>query len=392
MSLAAGLSPVSSRTTPGRIAVMLPRFSRYGGVEQFAWRLAEALALRGHSVDFLCARQEADAPEGVSVKVLGRRGGLSFLKMLWFVWSVEHARREGGYDLSISLGKTWNQDMLRVGGGPLDNYHRLSLQAYPAGPGRTLKAVSRLLSPVNALTRLVEKRQYANCPRIVAVSHLVREWICAAHPQRVCDDIAVVYNRPDPERFAAPDTATRDAARRSMGVPPECFALGTASTNFMLKGVGPLIEALALVPERVHLFVAGGRGHARYTEKAEALGVADRVHFLGKVADMPSFYHALDAFSLPTYYDACANATMEALACGLRVSSSPRNGASYFLPPENVTANPADPRELAAMITRFTETSPPPPFVWPENTASGLDAFIELVEEELATRRGNGEP
>ena len=49
-------------TTPARIALMLPRFSLYGGVEQYGVALAEGLAQRGHVVDFLCARREAQAP------------------------------------------------------------------------------------------------------------------------------------------------------------------------------------------------------------------------------------------------------------------------------------------------------------------------------------------
>ena len=44
-----------------RIALILPRLSRYGGVEQFAFRLAEALAETRnseHEVEFICARSE----------------------------------------------------------------------------------------------------------------------------------------------------------------------------------------------------------------------------------------------------------------------------------------------------------------------------------------------
>ena len=76
-----------------RIAIMLPRFSRYGGVEQFGCRLAEALAARGHTVDFICARQEAEAPAGVNVIAVGRPPGLKVVKMLWFLIRAERIRR-----------------------------------------------------------------------------------------------------------------------------------------------------------------------------------------------------------------------------------------------------------------------------------------------------------
>ncbi len=371
----------------GRIAVMLPRFSRYGGVEQFAWRLAEGLAKRGHHVDFICSRQEVEAPPGVTVLPQGRLGLFPSLKMLWFAWRAEHVRRRGGYDLSVSLGKTWNQDILRVGGGPLPVYQRLSLMAWPPGPSRFLKRAQRFCSLSTQLILGIEKRQYG-CPcRLVAVSHLVRDWIVETHPERSRSAIDIIYNRPDLSRFYPPSPEERRRAREQLGIGPDDRAVGVATTNFRLKGVGPLIESMAQLPEHVKLFVAGGRDARFYRKLAGRLGVAGRVHFLGKVTEMPAFYQALDLFSLPTYYDACANATLEALASGLRVITSAVNGAAYFLPPENVTTQPADPGELARMIAGLLERPSPAPFSWPAAVPSGLEAFMDLVEEELEHKR-----
>ena len=96
-----------------RIALILPRLSRYGGVEQFAFRLAEALAETRnseHEVEFICARSECLPPVGVRTHIVGRPGGLKFIKMLWFLIRAEQVRKRGNYDLVISLGKTWNQE------------------------------------------------------------------------------------------------------------------------------------------------------------------------------------------------------------------------------------------------------------------------------------------
>ena len=73
-----------------RIALILPRLSRYGGVEQFAFRLAEALAETRnseHEVEFICARSECLPPVGVRTHIVGRPGGLKFIKMLF--WDQE---------------------------------------------------------------------------------------------------------------------------------------------------------------------------------------------------------------------------------------------------------------------------------------------------------------
>ena len=70
--------------------IALIRLSRYGGVEQFAFRLAEALAETRnseHEVEFICARSECLPPVGVRTHIVGRPGGLKFIKMLF--WDPE---------------------------------------------------------------------------------------------------------------------------------------------------------------------------------------------------------------------------------------------------------------------------------------------------------------
>ena len=365
-----------------RIALMLPKFSRYGGVEQFGFRLAEALGARGHEVDFICARQEAEPPAGVRVIVVGRPPGPRVGKMLWFLLRAEQVRKKGNYDLSLGLGKTWNQDVLRVGGGPLRNYWELSEKALPAGIPRLGKRLRRMLSPSDWLTLLVERRQYDGETTVLAVSDLTAEWIRQEHPGMDAAKLEVIYNLPDFARFSPPSTEERAAARQSLNV-PEGVYIGTASTNFVLKGVGPLIRTLALLPKDHHLLVAGGRGNAEYLNLAEGLGVKERVHFLGKVADMPAFYKALDVFVLPTFYDACSNAVLEAAATGLRVLSTPFNGSSRFLGPRGLLTDPGNPELLAARIQEALAAPAPAPLTAPADVTSGLAAFVERIEAML---------
>ena len=378
---------------PARIALMLPRFSRYGGVEQYGYALAEALAARGHDVDFICARQEAKSPAGVRVIAVGRPPGPKVMKMIWFLLKAERLRRAGNYDLCISLGKTWNQDILRAGGGPLQMFWRYSERAYPEGIRRRLKRCMRRVSPDNILTLWMEKRQYTRTKTVIAVSRFVRGLILAAYPERTDKEVCIIYNRPDLARFAPPLAQERDAARRAYGILPETLAIGLATSNFPLKGTGPLIRALAKLPGHCSLYIAGGRGHAAYDALAGELALSGRVHFLGKVDDMPRWYKAIDLFALPSFYDACSNAVLEALASGLPVLSSASNGSSRFLPPENVVTDPGDSDELARVLARLViqagrdrETGVRPVFAWPEDVAAGLDAFVHAVEARIRAK------
>ena len=370
-----------------RIALILPRLSRYGGVEQFAYRLAEALAetrANEHEVDFICARSECPPPLGVRAVVVGRPGGFKFIKMLWFLIRAEQVRVKGGYDLTISLGKTWRQDMMRVGGGPQKTFWELSEQAWPAGFPRWFKRLRRRLLPANWLTTLIDNHQYRSGCRIICVSDAVRGWVLKAYPDIPAPE--VIYNLPDLTRYAPPSAEERATARAALGLADSHIAIATATSNFVLKGTGGLIRAVAMLPENVHLFVAGGRAPETYLNLAAELGVTERLHFLGKVDDMPALYRGMDLFVLPSFYDACSNAVLEALACGLKVLSTTANGSSVFLPPDQVTPEPGNVSDLAHRIAALIAAPTPKPFHAPDTLRAGLDEWVRIVNEECDRR------
>ena len=381
-----------------RIALTMPRLGLYGGAEGFGWRLAEALAAQGHAVDFLCGRAEGQPPAGVRPVVLGRPPLGRALKNLWFAHAVEKRLAREGFDVVIGLGRTWNQDILRVGGGPQTVFNRLTEAAYGDGPGqqwkRLFKRLRRAISPSSAVISWLEARQFdapeSRHQHIVCVSDLVRDWLLTAHPALDPARVSVVYNRPDLGRFQPLSPQRRAELRAALGLGDSDVVVCTAGTNFALKGVGTLIRALALLPPNFRLAVAGGRGPERWLALARELGVAERVRFAGKVADMPGFYGAADVFALPTFYDACSNAVLEALACGLPSISSSRNGSAVFVPARHILSDPADAEGLARRIFDDTEDAAAgtnrTPFVWPDDRPCGLEPYLRMVRDLLARK------
>lgn len=371
---------ISSRP---RLALMLPRLSAYGGVERFALGLASTLADDGYDVDFICARREVDAPDGVRPIVVGRPPGSRALKIGWFAARAEAARKRGHYDLCLSMGRTVHQDVLRASGGPLSVFWERSSLAYPPGPARSFKALRRRLAPANALIRRLEDRALSGSRCIVAVSDLVRDWWLKAHPELAVRDVRVIYNQPDLSRFAPPDPDDRARLRAGMGLAEGDKVLAFAGTNFMLKGLPGLVRALSLMPDNCRLHVAGGRRPGPFLSLARDLGVEGRVRFLGKVRDMAAFYHAADCFVLPSFYDTCSNAVLEALACGLPVVSSATNGSSVFLPERFVLDDPGDSAAMARVLEDALAQPRPGPFAWPDDKPAGISPYLELVREFL---------
>lgn len=366
-----------------RIALFLPRFSRYGGVEGFGCNLAAALAQAGHAVTFICARQETEAPPGVHVVTVGRFGLLRSGKMLWFAWAAERLRRRGAHDICIGLGKTLRQDLLRIGGGPLRTFWQLSSQAYADNGPRKLKSLRRRLSPANRLTLALEPVQLRNAATVVMVSHTVARWTLERYPWLDPAKVHVIYNEPDSTRFHPQPRDKALPLRRHLGLKGGDPLLGIAGSNFRLKGLVPLMESLRHLPEHMHLVVAGGRRPEAWQRLAGAFGVGRRVHFLGKVDDMPGFYAACDVFALPSFYDACANAVLEAVSCGVPTVSSAHNGSSVVLPPELVLQDPTNSRALAAAVLQALEGPRPEGLAWPEGALRGMPPYLELIHSML---------
>ncbi len=365
-----------------RVALMLPKLSRYGGAEQFGYRLAEYLATqceREFEVTFICAKQDGPAPKGVKVIRVGRPIPGKIGKVLWFALAAEVARRRGKFDVSVGLGNTVFQDIARLSGGPTGLFWDYSIRAYAPGRERALKSLARRLSPGKQLARLVEGLCVRSTPVLVANSEFVRDLTVRTHPWLKPENIRLIYNKPDLSRFFPADPAHKPQLRERFGLPETADLIITAGTNFRLKGVHVLIRSLAQLPASFHLAVAGGRGSRELLGLAESLGVQGRVHFLGRVDDMPALYQAGDIFVLNTFYDACANAVLEALACGLPAISTTSNGSSVFLRPEAVMNDPTDAEALAGRIRALIHQGR----TAREDYAplSGLEPYADLIRE-----------
>ena len=179
----------------------------------------------------------------------------------------------------------------------------------------------------------LERRQFADPARVIAVSGMVRDQIAARYGVDG-RQMTVIHNGVDTTRFDPTRLTARRATVRArwglQGMP--VFLL--VANNFQLKGVAVAIRAMARLGSalpQAQLVVAGSGDARPYLELAARLGVADRVVFLGRVADMPDVYAAADAAIQPTHYDACSLATLEGLACGLATITTRTNGAGELI-------------------------------------------------------------
>ena len=145
------------------------------------------------------------------------------------------------------------------------------------------------------------------------------------------------------------DRVVLKRVRRRYGLPhPVILYVGTIEPR---KGLDTLISAYSMLSNRIphHLVIAGKRGW--YTEsifhQVEALGLNQRVHFIGYVADedLPALYNLADLFVYPSRYEGFGLPPLEAMACGVPVvcsnaASLPEvvGDAGLLVPPNDVGA------------------------------------------------------
>jgi glycosyltransferase involved in cell wall biosynthesis len=122
----------------------------------------------------------------------------------------------------------------------------------------------------------------------------------------------------DTKRYRPGD---RRAARAALKLPQERTLVGIVATLRDWKGHEYLIEALAGLPQDVHLVIVGdGPRRAILEAFVRKLEVEPRVTFAGDQADVVPWLQALDAFALPSFANegvpqALIQAMLVALPC-----------------------------------------------------------------------------
>jgi glycosyltransferase involved in cell wall biosynthesis len=165
-------------------------------------------------------------------------------------------------------------------------------------------------------------------------------------------NIRVINNGIDCSRFIPGDPIR---ARRRLGLPGDVTLVGCSGRLETVKGQHQLIDALALMPAQVHLALAG-RGSCESTLKNQAasLGLANRVHFLGHIEQMPCFYQALDLFCLPSLNEGFPLSVLEAQACGIAAAVTNVGGSLETLcPASGVLLEPGDIRDMATNLKQM---------------------------------------
>ncbi len=134
--------------------------------------------------------------------------------------------------------------------------------------------------------------------------------------------------------------------RKELSLPedtPIVLSVGELNEN---KNHKTVITALSMMDNRLAHYCIAGNGPMlqELTAHAQAMGVADRVHFLGYRRDVPALMNQANVFALPSRREGLGMAGIEAMSCGLPLVSSNRHGINDYSI-EGVTGFKHDPED-----------------------------------------------
>ncbi|MGL4555490.1 MAG: glycosyltransferase family 4 protein [Gemmataceae bacterium] len=343
-----------------------------GGCETYIAMLLNRLCKDGHHVHLLASRWDAAAlPPRLNVRPLPDCSHPRVFRPWRFSAAVARELGRERFDLSLGFDKVAGVDVLYPQGGVYAASAAHGRERFPRPWQRAVAGWLRGLTPAHWSMTLHERRQYRATPApfVLAISDFTRGHLMRYHGLPAAQ-IHVLRSAIDPDRLAATDRpARRVLSRQRWGVEPDDVFAVFLGVNPRLKGLGPLLDAVAAMSDRrrFRLGVFGLGTAAGYERQARRLGISDSVRFVGYHPDIRDVYFAGDVLVHPTFYDPCSLVVLEAVAVGLPVITTRSNGAAELLDP------PADSRVVRSAHDR------------PALTAA-LDEFLDNETRRAASR------
>ncbi|MEM9378502.1 MAG: glycosyltransferase family 4 protein [Planctomycetota bacterium] len=235
------------------------------------------------------------------------------------------------------------------------------------------------------LTRLLQRRWWGWCSRIICCSEFLRG-ILVQHHGIPADKAVTVLNAYHGPR-ADDVSETRAEARAKLGLDPERRYALTVCRLMVWKRVDGIIRAIAELPDDVDLLVAGdGDMEQEWRGLARDLGVEERVRFLGNVphADIPMHVRAADAFVLNSEYEGLSHTLLEVQALGTPIVASGVCGNPEVVE-DDVNGLLVDPRDhgtLVAALRRILDD----PALGERYVRAGLDRVARFDRDATFSR------
>lgn len=328
-------APAPAAGGPLRVLMLSWEFppANVGGLGRHVYDLGEALGRRGHTV---CVITLADPGAAARTE---RVGGMTVYRV---------PRPPEGGDFPVWVWQ-FNQALVQAAlaaaaaGGPFQVVHSHDWLVGQAGMALQARWRVPLVGTIHATEKGRQNGIYEDMQQVI---HEEEWYLSAAARQLITVSRAMAAEvsesfRVPPERLhviyngvaaASPaDPRLLGRQRVAVGGEPYLFFIGRLVRE---KGVQVAIEALSRVAAPLRLVVAGrGPQEPELRNLAQHLGVADRVHFVGRVTDAEkgAWLQGAAAGLVPSLYEPFGIVALEVMAAGVPVVVSATGGLSEIV-------------------------------------------------------------
>lgn len=342
-----------------KVAILIKNLSHLGGLEKDSWYCALSFAKAGCDVTVLTTGPAKPGPwmqhEGIAIISLLEKPWLSVRHIRAFDKAACRYLAKHPHHITFGLDQNTDLNFLRAGNGS----HAMALEqrALFEGP---LKRLSFHLNPLHRTLLSFEKKlmKSKDLRCVFTNSEMIRNDMIQRYD--LCpENVEVVYNGVEWKSYEGPFNSwekERPQLLAQEGLHDNNLQLLFVGSGFARKGLMPLLKTLCRFRySPVELSVIGKDKNSEFYEKfCYKNNIGHKVHFFGPRLATP-FYQIADWTVIPSYYDPCANVTLESLAMGVPVISSRFNGGYELLDKTNGLVIDDLSTDFEALITQAAE-------------------------------------
>jgi len=326
-----------------KIALVLERFNlTRGGAERSTYEMACSLTALGIDVTIVAGQIDRNGIDNdqLSLVEVHKKHGIQSLQWKRFEKAVAAHVGQNNYDVVHSMVPLQMADVYQPRGGSMVKSSARHSQSFNSPVKVWLKQKTAWMNR-GRQAKIASERELCNRqdgPVLAALSSYVAGQFKDDY-QLDAKRIRLIRNGVRTDVLRGEQAIKQGRKLRSLYDRDDNLALFVfAAENFRLKGLDWLLQSSRVAAEQLkekhrdfRILVAGSDDYTQYWQKAQDLGLAGRVLFLGSTNQMPALLQMADAVVLPTYNDACSRIILEALAAGKPGITTKFNGAADFL-------------------------------------------------------------
>jgi len=324
-----------------KVAIISFKTYEYGGVERYAYELANHLAKK---VEVHLFTNKFVGETDAKVHLVPAIGKKDLFSVNSFMYFLSRRLKRKSFDIIHSMGPLYlYPDVVTV--------HMCQKRFISRNIFKDFSFIKKYYWIIRTMVAANFQRiSFNNAKKVIAVSSSLVKELDFSYGVK---EPIVIYPGIERKFFQEVDSTVKEKKKKEMGIDNNAFVILFVGGQWERKGLKYAIRALSLLSKSTLLLVIGSGNIKKYMRLAEEYEVDKRVIFLGFQKVIFDYYLVSDILVLPSLYEGFGYPVLEAMAMGLPVIVSRDVGASELVRDREtgfVIQNPYDYKEISSRI------------------------------------------